>query len=469
MKLAIQGQLALTLQQLQPILTAIEHAGGYAVIVGGAVRDYLLGHDPKDVDIEVYRLSAEQITSVLSRFGRVHAVGRSFGVLKLRFTNGEELDFAMPRRENKTGVGHRGFMVEPDPHMTPREAATRRDFTWNAMALTSAGELLDFFNGAEDLQSGIIRHVSDAFAEDPLRVLRAMQFAARFDMHLAPETALLCRSLLAEASTLSIERIWGEWHKWAVKGQRPAAGLRVLYETGWIEIFPELQSLVGCPQNAKYHPEGDVWTHTQFVCDAAAQIATREHLEEQERMVLLFSALCHDLGKPCTTGPDAEGHMRSPGHAKAGVPLVQSLLQRIGVPKQIVVQVERLVHRHMAHLRLEVTEKAVRRLAVQLKPATIRMWAHVLEADYSGRPPFPPGKPATPVLKLAEQLDVVDGPPKPLLLGRHLLEAGVAPGPGIGVLLDHVYEAQIDGTVMTRDDALAWALEHADTNNPSGK
>ena len=469
MNLTIQGQLAQTLQQLQPILTAIEEAGGHALIVGGAVRDYLLGNDPKDVDIEVYHLSAEQITRVLSRFGRVHAVGRSFGVLKLRFANGEELDFAMPRRENKTGAGHRGFMVEPDPHMTPREAATRRDFTWNAMALTPAGELLDFFNGADDLRSGVIRHVSDAFAEDPLRVLRAMQFAARFDMHLAPETAVLCRSLLAEASTLSIERIWGEWHKWAVKGQRPSAGLRVLYETGWIEIFPELHALVGCPQNAKYHPEGDVWTHTQFVCDAAAQIAAREHLEEQERMVLLFSALCHDLGKPCTTGPDAEGRMRSPGHAKAGVPLSQSFLQRIGATKQIIAQVERLVHRHMAHLRLEVNEAAVCRLAVQLKPATIRMWAHVLEADYSGRPPFPPGKPATRVVELAEQLDVVDAPPKPLLLGRHLLEAGVAPGPGIGVLLDQVYEAQINGVVTTRAEALTWALEHADTIDQSGE
>ncbi|NOK61966.1 MAG: tRNA nucleotidyltransferase [Chloroflexi bacterium AL-W] len=469
MNIPIQGQLAVILQRLQPILTAIEHAGGHALIVGGAVRDYLFGHDLQDVDIEVYGLSAEQITRVLSDFGRVYAVGRSFGVLKFRFADGEELDFAMPRRENKTGAGHRGFMVEPDPHMTPREAAMRRDFTWNAMALTLSGELLDFFYGAEDLQAGVIRHVSDAFAEDPLRVLRAMQFAARFDMHLAPETAILCRSLRSEAATLSIERIWGEWHKWALKGQRPSAGLRVLYETGWIAVFPELQALVGCLQNAKYHPEGDVWIHTQFVCDAAAQIAIRENLGEQERMVLLFSALCHDLGKPCTTGPDAEGRMRSPGHAKAGVPLVQSFLQRIGAPKQIIAQVERLVHRHMAHLRLQITEAAVRRLAVQLKPATIRMWAHVLEADYSGRPPFPPGKPGTPVVEMAEQLGVVDGPPKPLLLGRHLLEAGVATGPGIGALLDQAYEAQIDGNILTTDEALIWVLQHVDKDGGIGE
>src|SRR4029079_17722309 len=156
--------------------------------------------------------------------------------------------------------------------------AARRDFTWNALALTPDGELLDFFGGAADLNAGIIRHTTEAFAEDPLRVLRAMQFAARFDMRLAPETAALGRALLPEAPTLAPERVWGEWLKWALRGRRPAAGLRVLAETGWRALYPELTALVGCPQDATWHPEGAVFEHTLYVCDAAAQIAERDRL-----------------------------------------------------------------------------------------------------------------------------------------------------------------------------------------------
>ncbi|HEX9439454.1 MAG TPA: polynucleotide adenylyltransferase, partial [Roseiflexaceae bacterium] len=199
------------IEQLQPILSAIESAGGLPLIVGGAVRDQLLGYALKDIDIEVYRLSIEQLAEVLTPFGRLDAVGRSFGILKLRLPGGREFDFALPRRESKIGAGHRGFLAAPDPTMTPREAAARRDFTINAMALTPAGEILDFFGGQADLHARILRHTTAAFAEDPLRVLRGMQFAARFDMRLAPETAALCRALLAEAPTLAIERIWGEW------------------------------------------------------------------------------------------------------------------------------------------------------------------------------------------------------------------------------------------------------------------
>lgn len=235
-------------EQLQSILGAIEDAGGRALIVGGAVRDMLMGQDAKDLDIEVYGLDVDRLIGVLARFGRVDAVGRSFGVLKMRLPDGRELDVSLPRRESAAGA--RGALGAPDPAMTPREAAARRDFTWNALALNPAGELLDFFGGAADLRAGIIRHTSAAFGEDPLRVLRAMQFAARFDMRLAPETVTLCRTLLPLAPDLAIERVWGEWLKWAIKGKRPSAGLRVLEETGWIGLYPELEALIGCLQDS---------------------------------------------------------------------------------------------------------------------------------------------------------------------------------------------------------------------------
>ncbi|MEP7190086.1 MAG: HD domain-containing protein, partial [Roseiflexaceae bacterium] len=393
----------ITAPYIQPILDAIQAAGGRALIVGGAVRDVLMGIAPSEYDIEVYDLPIERLLDVLAGLGRVDAVGRSFGILKLRTPTGHELDISLPRRESKVGAGHRGFLATPDPTMTPREAAARRDFTWNALAVTPEGELLDFFGGAADLRAGIIRHTTAAFAEDPLRVLRAMQFAARFDMRLAPQTAALCRTLLPEAATLATERIWGEWQKWALKGHKPAAGLRVLAETGWLTLYPELAALTDCPQDPLWHPEGGVWLHTLYVCDAAAVIAEREQLADDQRAILLFAALCHDLGKPATTAIGADGRIRSPGHALAGLELAEALLRRLGCPRALVAQAGPLVREHMAHIGMQVSDRTVRRLALRLTPATIAQWGWLVEADHSGRPPLPASTPGATIVALAQQ------------------------------------------------------------------
>lgn len=445
-------------QHLQPIIDAIQAAGGWPLIVGGAVRDIMLGHAPKDLDVEVYRLSIERLAAALAPFGRIDAVGRSFGVLKLRIAAGYEFDFALPRRESKVGVGHRGFFAAPDPMMTPKEAASRRDFTINAMALTPDGEVLDFFGGQADLRDRILRHTTVAFAEDPLRVLRGMQFAARFDMRLAPETAELSRQLLPEAPTLAIERVWAEWWKWAAQALRPSAGLRVLEQTGWVSLYPELQALIGCAQDAIWHPEGDVWVHTSYVCDAAATIAAREGLAGEARAVLLFAALCHDLGKPATTVYSDDGRIRSPSHDQAGVAPTESLLRRIGCPESIAAPVLPLVREHMAHIGMAVADRPVRRLALRLAPATIEQWGQVVESDHSGRPPLPPGNPAAEVVAHARQLGSAEGKPAAILLGRHLINAGMLkPGPAMGALLQRAYQAQIDGVFSSVEDGMQWA------------
>jgi tRNA nucleotidyltransferase (CCA-adding enzyme) len=448
------------LEQLHPILEAIQAAGGLPLIVGGAVRDMLLGHVPKDLDVEVYRLDIERLAAALAPFGRLDAVGRSFGVLKLRTPADREFDFALPRRESKVGAGHRGFLAAPDPTMTPQEAAARRDFTINAMALTPDGQVLDFFGGQTDLRDHVLRHTAAAFAEDPLRVLRGMQFAARFDLRLAPETAALCRALLPEAPTLAIERVWGEWWKWATKGVRPSAGLRVLEETGWIALYPELVALIDCEQDSIWHPEGTVLQHSMHVADAAAAIAARDGLEAEERAVLLFAALCHDLGKPATTSHDPDGRIRSPGHDQAGVAPAEALLRRIGCPHNIVAQVAPLVREHMAHIGMTITDRAVRRLALRLTPATVEQWGRLVEADHSGRPPLPSGNPAAEIVALAQQLGAAEGRPEPILLGRHLIEAGIMrPGPKLGALLRRAYQAQIDGAFTTLEEGLDWAMQ----------
>src|SRR4051812_31047144 len=223
-------------------------------LVGGGVRDWLLGIEPKDFDVEVGGADFESLHRALTPFGSTDVVGRSFGVIKVRSrTTGAEYDFSLPRRESKTGSGHRGFAVEPDPTLSDAEAAARRDFTLNAIALDPfSGELIDPHGGQRDLQARVLRHTSAAFVEDPLRVLRAFQLAGRFDFTLAPETIALCRSITATFAELPVERVWGEWEKWANKSTKPSRGLAVLEETDWLKHFPEVAALRGTPQEPEW-------------------------------------------------------------------------------------------------------------------------------------------------------------------------------------------------------------------------
>ena len=455
-----QGALfAALIARARPALDALEHAGGRALIVGGAVRDGLLGLPAKDLDIEVYGLDADATAAALAPLGPVNAVGRSFGVIKLRL-RGEELDVALPCRASRSGP--RGLIPTPDPAMTPREAFARRDFTWNALGLTPDGELIDLFGGVADLRAGLIRHTSDAFGEDPLRVLRAVQFAARFGMRLVPETATVCRGLLPQAAELPAERIWGEWLKWATQGRAPGLGLQALEQSGWLALYPALAALPGCPQEPRYHPEGDVWVHTGLVCDAAARIAAREGLAGEDRAVLLFAALCHDLGKPRVTVKAPDGRIRSSGHAQESVPLAEEWLGQIGALRRVTDQVLPLVREHGVHYGISaVTARAVRRLAVRLSPATLAQLGLLVEADYSGRPPLPPGNPLASVLAQASELDLLNQAPEPILRGRDLRAAGYPAGRAMGALLQRAYEAQLDGLFSSVEQGLEWLAGQA--------
>src|SRR5947199_4879906 len=238
-------------------------------LVGGCVRDWLLGKACKDFDVEVFGVSYDQLVLTLSRWGKTDLVGRSFGVVKLTNRRGATYDFTIPRRDSKVAPGHKGFEITFDPAITPRQAAARRDFTVNALMFDPRrGELLDFFGGEEDLKNRVLRHTSPAFAEDPLRVLRGMQFAARFDLRAAPETVALCRRMKAAYRELAPERVREEWFKWATKCFVPSAGLKFAQETEWSENFPQVHALVGTPQDPDWHPDGDVFVHTRPCSDA---------------------------------------------------------------------------------------------------------------------------------------------------------------------------------------------------------
>src|SRR5579862_2201756 len=264
---------------LEAIVRELRSAGYRALVVGGAVRDALLGQEPKDLDIEVSGIVYDRLAALIAQYGRVDLVGKSFGVVKLQ-SGGGEYDFSVPRRDSKVGPKHQDVSATFDESITPREAASRRDFTINAMACDPlTGEVLDFFGGRDDLKNRILRATSDAFAEDPLRVLRGMQFACRFDLDIAPETVEKCRSIVYRFSSIARERVAEEFMKWAVKSVRPGRIAEYLRLTGWEVHFPEIARLAGVPQDPHWHPEGDVSVHTMLVLDAAARVAIRDGLE----------------------------------------------------------------------------------------------------------------------------------------------------------------------------------------------
>ena len=444
------------MNSLRHILDAIAAAGGHPFEVGGCVRDSLLGIDCKDVDIEVFHLSVAELVVVLNGFGEVHEVGVSFGVIKLRLPDGEFLDFSLPRRDSKEGRGHKGFRVEVDHSLSIAEAAARRDFTINAISRDCRdGRLVDPHGGIADLAQRVLRHIGPHFAEDPLRVLRGMQFAGRFGLSVDTETAELCRSLMSEFSTLPVERIWGEWHKWATKSRSPSRGLEFLNQSGWIDHFPELAALRGVPQDSEWHPEGDAWIHTLLVCDAAAALADREALSEERRVILLLAALCHDLGKATTT-EFLDGRWRAHGHADASVPLSQQFLARIGCPLAITEAVLPLVREHLVHTQREISARLVRRLALRMAPATIEQLLQLIEADMSGRPPLPGGLPdaARQLGEIASELALGEEKPRPLVLGRHLIARGFQPDVWFQGVLNKCFEAQIEGAFAGLEDGL---------------
>ena len=239
------------------LLSDISNSGGRALVVGGAVRDAILGKSPKDIDFEVYGLNYDELNQILSKYGKADLVGQSFGVIKFVGKDGMDFDFSLPRLDSKAGVGHKDFNVEVRSDLTPEEAAARRDFTINAISYDPiTHEIVDPYNGRQDLTNKILRHTSDAFAEDPLRVLRGMQFASRFGFDIAPETAELAQSIREEFQHLPKERIYEEFKKLVTKGIEPGKALDFLYTTGWSANFPEIHDLKDTPQDSEWHPEG---------------------------------------------------------------------------------------------------------------------------------------------------------------------------------------------------------------------
>jgi len=443
------------------VLAALDAAGGRSFVVGGAVRDAVLGRAVTDFDVEAYGLPADRLESTLRSLGRVDAVGQAFTVFKVTGLEGMDgvVDVSLPRRDSKVGPGHKGIAVVGDPGLSIEEASRRRDFTINAMLFdASSGTVLDPHGGRRDLEARVLRAVDPArFGDDPLRALRAVQLAARLEMTVESATATLAAAMpLAE---LPAERVFGEIEKLLLKAARPSLGLVLLRDWGMLpEVAPELIPLASTPQDPQWHPEGDVWTHTLQVVDQAAGLIA--DLDRPRALSVMLGALCHDLGKPSTTRLE-EGRIRSRGHEEAGVPPTLSLLDRWNVHTllgyDVRAQVTALVGQHLKPGQLydereRVSDGAIRRLAAKCEPELLY---RVARADCLGRAPglFEPVAMEWFREKI-RQLDVAERPPEPLLKGRDLLALGLSPGPRIGEVLRVVYERQMDGAVTTTDEAL---------------
>ena len=430
----------------------VDKAGGRTYYVGGFVRDRLLGIENKDVDIEVHGIEPDRLFAILEEIGEPITFGKSFGVYALR---GETIDIAMPRRERAIGRGHRDFEVDVDPFIGTQAAARRRDFTINSiMEDVLTGEIVDHFGGRSDLESGIIRYIdSETFVEDSLRVLRAAQFAARFEFAIAAETIELCRSV--DISTLSKERVEEELRKALLKADKPSIFFEVLREMNQLDVwFPELKSLIGLEQDPVYHPEGDVWIHTMEVIDRAAQY--RDKASDSFNYMLL--ALTHDLGKIVTTA-EKNGRIHAYEHETEGMPLVEDFVSRITNEKDVLEYVRNMVPLHMkpnvAAYSKPSLKSTNRMFDAAVAPEDLIWFAMADKPVMSGTEKFSGDSEF-----LFERLRAYEETmAAPYVMGRDLIDAGLEPGENFSEILAYAHKLRLAG--IDKETTMKQVLSYA--------
>ena len=432
----------------------LRQIGGQVYLVGGAVFD----PDPKDFDLEVFGLDWEEIKDCFQDCS-CKEVGAAFGILAVNI-NGVDIDINIPRTDNRVGKGHKGFHAALDPTMNVKDASRRRDFTINTLALDlRTGEIVDHWGGLCDLKDGILRATDpELFVQDPLRAMRAMQLLARKAKSVDPATMDLIRSMTDEFNDLSPERVHEEWRKLLLKAEKPSVGLNFLRESGWLKHFPELEDLIGCGQHPEWHPEGDVWKHTLLVVDQAAWVRDQGVIPEEWLEPFMFGTLLHDIGKPETTvTPEMVADGRFPEerlwtayeHSQAGVPLGESFMCRMTNNKKLIQRTCAIIEEHMQPWNLfqgKAGLSAYKRLHNRLR-LDILGW--MCRCDGCGKGDqliSDPDLKHGPSEACWEWFDKIGPEPvKPILMGRHLIKAGLAPGPEFSRRLAVAYEQQLDG------------------------
>ena len=428
----------------------VKEKGGRAYFVGGYVRDKLLGIENKDIDIEVHGVEVRLLEEILESLGGKLSFGESFGIYGIKDYS---IDIAMPRKEKVKGKGHKDFEIFVDPYIGTLKASMRRDFTCNAlMQDVLTDEIIDHYGGTEDLKNKLLRHISDeTFIEDPLRVLRAAQFAARFDFKIAEDTVELCRSM--DINSLSKERVFLETEKALLKARKPSVFFELLKKMDKLSYwFPELMALAGVKQNPKHHAEGDVWVHTMMVLDAAAKY--RDKTENKTGFML--AALTHDFGKAVTT-EEIDGVIHSYNHEIKGLPLVKNFLRRLTAENKLCEYVLNLVRNHMRPNTLAGANSSVKASNKMFYEACDPLALIYLGlSDSEGRI-----KAGADESKNAEYLfnrlavfnELMK---KPCVMGRDLIEAGLEPNESFADLLEFANKLRLSG--VEKESALKQTL-----------
>ena len=461
---------------VRELIQKLNKQGNQALIVGGAVRDALLGIEPKDIDIEVYKISYNDLMTFLSNYGKVDLVGKKFGVIKFKPSNSDwTYDFSIPRKENKIGVGHTDFEIVFDKEITMEQAFSRRDFTVNAIGYDPIeNKIYDYFGGVKDLENKVLKHTSNAFKEDPLRILRGMGFQARFNFTIHPDTISLILEMLKtnDFDDLSKERIYEEFYKWASKGIRHDLIFKFMRDTTLIDRYPELKLLKETPQDAIYHSEGDVEIHTSMTLREMDKIIEREKISGEEKIILVMAILLHDIAKPQTTKEEMKrGRMTitSHGHEAMGGEMVKEFLPRLGFHEELITPISNLVANHLSGVSISMIDsrsgkmKAVKKLSRRLYPATIQQLLYVMDADNYGR--GGERKEATgkkELIELSAEADVQNKAYQPILMGRHLIEKGLEPSPKFKEILQKSFEAQESGSFNDLEGAKKWLQDNVD-------
>lgn len=440
------------LDMAKKIASRVDKKGGRTFFVGGFVRDRLLGRDNKDIDIEVHGVTPDELGEILDALGHKTQMGADFGIFGLR---GYDLDIAMPRKEEATGRGHRDFRVYVDPFLGTEKAAKRRDFTMNAlMEDVQTGEIVDHFGGIEDAKNGIIRHVNaETFVEDPLRVLRAAQFAARFGFKVADETTELAKTM--DLTALARERILGELEKAMLKAEHPSVFFeemrRMEQLTPW---FSEVGQLIGVRQDPRYHPEGDVWTHTMLVLDLAAALKT----QTENPLGFMLAALTHDFGKVLTT-EEIDGRIRSLKHETEGLPMIRIFLQRITSETKLIKYVLNLDELHMKP-NIMAAQRSHKKATNHMFDQAVDPQALVLlaRADRRGKAQEVQDE-ETEVFLEERLLYFRETMAKPFVMGADLVKAGMKPGPEFSDILAYAHKLRLAG--IEKETALKQTLAYA--------
>jgi tRNA nucleotidyltransferase (CCA-adding enzyme) len=434
---------------LRTIVDLLHENGGHCYLVGGCVRDHFLGLRSQNFDLEVFGLPSQRIIEILKPIHEIDMVGKSYGILKIRSF---DIDIGVPRRERKIGPLHTDFAVQEDPFLPLEQAIERRDFTINSIYFDIKNQrIIDPFHGIEDLRRKILRHTSERFSEDPLRVLRGMQFCARFQLTPTNETIQLCETLSPQS--LSPERIYQEFVKLFTQGKWLSLGLNFLKQTDWLKFFPEIHHLVGVEQDRLRHPEGDVFNHTCCTLDAFAK--NRTGIFEDD-LTLGFTLLCHDFGKPATTAKNSKG-IHSYWHEIAGILPAKNFMERLRVPKHIILQALTLVQYHMELRRFfknKASDGDFRRLSYNVR--RLDLLIRVGYCDCFGRVKQNNEIHAW-AIERAKALGILHAPPKAIIQGRHLTALGLTPGKHFSKILLKIYFAQLNGDFATDEDGLLYA------------